>query len=117
MPPVVSPEEIARENDAIHGQIQPLVDSGKNGLAAYHLEQATKGMDATRAAAITALFQDKLGPYKQQRDAAITASQNGDPAAALDGLKTFSQQNPNDPRIEMANASVVTRMPPTHDGQ
>jgi hypothetical protein len=116
MPPVVSPEEIARENDAIHGQIQPLVDSGKNGLAAYHLEQATKGMDATRAAAITALFQDKLGPYKQQRDAAITASQNGDPAAALDGLKTFSQQNPNDPRIEMANASVVTRMPPTHDG-
>jgi hypothetical protein len=112
--PTLSPEQIAQQNNQIHTQVQALIDSQKLGTAAYDLDRLTSGMDKDRAASITTPFQAALGTYEQQRDAAITASQAGDPAAALDQLKTYDQQNPNDPKIEMAMANVETRMPPEH---
>jgi hypothetical protein len=114
VPPSLTPEQIAQENNQVHTQVQALIDDKKSGVALYHLQRLTASMDKDRAASISTPFQDALGPYQQQRDAAIASSQNGDPAAALDQLKSFDQQNPDDPKIEMAMATVATRMPPDH---
>jgi hypothetical protein len=111
VPPPITPEQIAHEKE-VGAQVQALIDAKKFGAALYHLELLTSTMDKDRAAAITAPFQNALGAYQQQRDAAISASLNGDPATAMAQLQAFDTANPGDPKIALATASVQTRMPP-----
>jgi hypothetical protein len=111
VPPPITPEQIAHEKE-VGAQVQALIDAKKFGAALYHLELLTSTMDKDRAATLTAPFQDALGPYQQQRDAAIAASLNGDPATAMAQLQAFDTANPGDPKIALATASVETRMPP-----
>jgi hypothetical protein len=108
-PNTPGPDE--QEKEAVT-TIQGLIYAKKFGMALYHLQILTSSMDQGRADAITALFSDTLSSYQQARDAAITASQSGDTSAALAELKSFDQKNPGDPRIQMAMASVATRIKP-----
>jgi hypothetical protein len=114
-PPVISPQQIAHENQ-VTAQVQMLINQKKLGSALYHLQLLTNSEDKDRAATINAPFQSVLEPYQQQRDAAIAASQTGDPTEATTQLKTFAEQNPDDPKIKMALATIATRMPPSHSG-
>jgi hypothetical protein len=112
-PPALTPEQVAQQKQAAT-QIQSLIDAKKLGEALYLMQLATHTLPKDQADTFGAPFQAALGPYQQQRDAAIGASQAGDPAAALAQLKAFDQQNPGDPAIIMAMANVETRMPPEH---
>ena len=107
------PERIAHEKE-VSTQVQSEIDAKKLGAALYHLDLLIAGISSDRAATLVAPFTATLEPYRQQRDAALTASQSGDPATALAALKTFDTANPGDPKIAMAEASVMTRMPPDH---
>ncbi len=114
-PPIpVTPEQLAHEKD-VCTQVQALIDAKKLGAASYHLQLLTSSMPSDRAITIGTPFQAALVPYEQQRDAVLAASVNGDPAEALAQLKGFAQLNPDDPKIQMAIATVATRMPPNHD--
>ena len=113
---LITPEMIAHEKE-VSAQVQALIDAKKPGEALYLLDMLTNPMiDRDHAATVTQPFDAALGPYRTQRDTAITASLSGDATTALAALKAYDAANPGDPKIALAQASVMTRMPPEHQG-
>ena len=110
-----TPERITHAKE-VTTQVQSEIDAKKLGAALYHLDLLIAGISSDRAATLVTPFTAVLEPYRQLRDAALGASQAGDPATALASLKAFDTANPGDPKIAMAMATVMTRRAPDPQG-
>jgi hypothetical protein len=96
------------------GEIQRLIQDGKFGAATSRLNavEAIGGKDM--ADRLHGQFDGPLSAYHQKVDAAIQASQQGDPAAGYNQLKAVADEYPGDFTVQMALGQLLTRLPPDH---
>ena len=100
---------------AVEANIANLISNRRFASATAALENADGELPMDSLDKLRTRFDYALTPYDQQIESELKAIDGAQPLDQMAALQKFLAQYPDDHRLQLAGATVLTRLPPNHD--